>query len=190
MPTKDELIRKLGAIPQASWKRRPEVLLQQNLPKPLHQVNPRTILGDSWWNKTRQAAYESTAFHCIACGVYKNDAEFRHVLDAHECYEINYVKGLLKFLEVVPLCISCHSYIHSGRLEMLLRKGEIPQARYVKIIQHGDKVLRDAGLLKPEPYGGPFAEWSKWRLVIDGKKYPPKFKSYDEWAKHFSGSEE
>lgn len=168
--------------PKAPWKRRPEVLLHAQIPQPMHEVAPRTILGAKWWNKVRKEAYRSTSWHCIACGIYKTDTK-RRQLEAHEVYRIDYAKGLMVFVEVVPLCNFCHSYIHQGRLQAMMEKGQIPQATYVAVIQHGDKVLREAGLSKPPLYNGKIAAWGKWRLVINGKKYPPKHKTYDLWLR-------
>src|SRR5271165_1557046 len=83
--------------PQA-WKLRPEVLLCDNIPKPLYGVNPRSILGSKWWDETRQAAYRSTEFHCIACGTPKH-LTARGWLEGHEIYEVSYDKGRAKYLE-------------------------------------------------------------------------------------------
>jgi hypothetical protein len=48
------------------WTRRPEILVSLQIPKPMHQLNPRTILGQRWWDETRRAACSSTAQHCLA----------------------------------------------------------------------------------------------------------------------------
>lgn len=66
---------------------------------------------------------------------------------------------------------------------MLLEQGKINHAKFRAIIQHGDAVLADAGLRRPKPYSGPFAAWSKWRLVINRVKFKPKFKNEAEWIK-------
>jgi len=166
-----------------SWEQRPEVLLSGNIPQPLHGVNPRSILGSKWWNETRKAAYKSTFYHCVACGVAKGDARFRQWLEGHELYEVDYLKGHMYYVETVPLCHCCHNYIHSGRLQSLLDKGEISHQKYVAIIQHGDSVLAQAGLSRLPPYPGPFALWKDWRLVLFGKKYKPLYKSLEEWEK-------
>lgn len=167
--------------PERTWKLRPEVLLSPNIPKPMHCVCPRDILGRNWWNKTRKEAYKSTEYHCIACGVHKSAAKSRQWLEGHELYETDYAKGRHKYIETVPLCHFCHNGIHTGRLRMLLDSGKIHQAKYVAILQHKDRILSQAKLIMPLPYDGPIAEWSKWRLILNGKLYPPKFKSYEEW---------
>jgi hypothetical protein len=156
------------------------------IPKPMHGVAPREILGSKWWNETRQAAYRSTGYHCLACGIHKSLAAYRQWMEGHEWYEIDYRRGRMTYKECIPLCHFCHNYIHIGRLQALLEKGEIHQAKFVVILQHGDRVLREVGLVRNPPYDGPFAEWSDWRLVIDGREYPPKFKTFEAWQKHFS----
>ena len=29
-------------------------------------------------------------------------------------------------------------------------------------------------------------EWSKWRLILDGKEHFSKFKNYEEWEQHYN----
>lgn len=179
---------------------RPEILLHPNIPKPLHGLNPRTLNGTNWWNRTRRQVYKSTEFHCLACGVHKQDAENRQWLEAHEIYEIDYKKGTAKFKEIVPLCHYCHNYIHDGRLTDLLERGEIHPQKFAAIIRHGDRVLAKAGMKKPNKrerdemilnmeIAGELAEWSKWRLIIGRKKYKPLYASMQEWqAAYFNGT--
>lgn len=166
--------------PPPEWRRRPEILLCANIPKPMHGVAPRVVLGKAWWDKTRKAAYASTDYHCIACGVTKAEARSRRWLEAHELYETDYVRGRLKYIEAVPVCHFCHGYVHCGRLKSLLDQGLVHHAKYAAIIQHGDRVLAEAGLVKPPPYSGPICELSKWRLVIGRRQYKPLFKDYNE----------
>ena len=172
---------------------RPDILLHPNIPKPLHGVNPRSIYGTNWWNRTRLATYKSTEFHCAACGVHKTEAKSRQWLEAHEVYEIDYLKGIAIFKEVVPLCNLCHNFIHDGRLTHLLEKRLIHHYKFVQVIQHGDAVLRRAGLERSSHQerelavqaleaSGKLAKWSKWRLSLDGKLYEPIYKSYAEWV--------
>ena len=178
----------MTTMPQlAKWKPRPELLLCPNIPKPLHCVNPRTILGQAWWNQRRQEAYRVTDFHCAACGVWKFHAKGHQWLEGHEIYRIDYVRGRMYLEEVVALCSYCHEFIHSGRLQALMEQGKITQGHFAAVIQHGNKVLRDAGLTKPEPYAGKTAPWGKWRLILNRRYYKPKYGTPEEWAAHFSG---
>lgn len=179
-----------------TWKLRPEVLLSPNIPKPMHGLAPRVILGTPWWDKTRKAAYASTNQRCIACGVHRNNAASRQWLEGHELYDTNYEQGRLTYIETVPLCHYCHNYIHDGRLWYLLQKGEVHQYKYAAIIQHGDKVLAEAGLRSKESHEererrfaildreGKIAPWSAWRLVLFGKEYPPLHATYADWVTH------
>lgn len=182
MSLKDKL---KGKMPNKEWDRKPEILLCPNVPKPLAGVNPRTILGRKWWDKTRKEAYISTNFHCIACGVHKEEAKGPKWLEGHEVYEANYPKGRMSYVETVPLCHYCHNFIHDGRMLSLLGAGKYDHGKYVRVMNHGNKVLREAGLVKI-PYSGEVAPWSKWRLELLGKKYKPLFKSYEEWMEHYN----
>lgn len=175
---------------EPKWHPDPSLLLLPNVPKPMHGVAPRVVLGSVWWNKTRKEAYQSTSFHCAACGVWKHDAQYRQWLEGHEVYEINYQRGLMKYLRTVPLCHFCHNYIHDGRLQVLLEQGKISHAKYLAILSHGDRVLQQVGLSKQSKLerdeailSQVIAPWGKWRLVIGRKKYPPLYKSFQEWEK-------
>ena len=169
-----------------NWTPRPEVLMLPQIPKPMHGLAPRVIMGSKWWNETRQASYASTNYHCIACKVHKLQARGPKWLEGHEVYETYYIAGRMVYVETVPLCNFCHNYIHQGRLEALLDKGQITQARYATVIQHGERVLSMSGLCRPPVHNGKEAAWSKWRLVLDKKLYKPKFKSFEEWEKHYA----
>lgn len=171
---------------------RPELLLGPNVPKPMHGVAPRVVLGAKWWNAERKAAYNRAGYRCQACGVMKWEAKSRKWLEAHEQYKIDYDKGLMHYVKAVALCHYCHNYIHDGRLNSLLLKGKVTHAKFAAIMQHGDAVLAAAGLHRKSYkereadyvkllLAGEVVPWHKWRLVIGRKKFPPKFKSAAQW---------
>ena len=180
-----QILKRIKDRPKVKWEQRPKILLHSNIPKPLHGVAPRGILGAKWWNKTRKKAYRSTDYHCQACGVAKHESKGPGWLEGHEMYDVDYLLGTAAYIETVPLCAFCHNYIHSGRLQMLLEEGQITQQRYIEVIQHGDNVLRQAGLKQPLVYDGPIADWANWRLLLNGKEYKPKFGSLREWQEAF-----
>lgn len=164
------------------WERKPELLLLPNIPKPLYGVNPRTVLGSSWWNKERQAAYASTNYHCESCGVSKNQVSGRKILEGHEVYVTDYLRGKLEYVRTTPLCTWCHKYIHDGRLFWLLDTGQITHHHYSKVLRHGDTILEAAGLFRPRHHerdaeierlihAGKVAPPEDWRLVVYGVEY-------------------
>lgn len=183
----------------------PEILMHPNIPKPLHEVNPRNIMGQVAWDKVRQEAYASTGYRCIACGVHKSEAKGHQWLEAHEFYDIDYAAGRVEIKKIIPLCHYCHNFIHSGRLSMVLGKEKTEQ-EVVDILEHGFKVLSENDLpafhftvhlaheLGAETYGvepaitpdGETPAWEDWRLVWRGVEYPPKYKTYQEWKERFS----
>lgn len=168
--------------PPVEWKLRPEILCRPKQPEALHGVVPREILGPSWWNKTRQKAYESTNFHCIVCGVQKYKAKYHPWLEGHELYEIDYLCATSTYVETIPVCHFCHNYYHSGRLQALLAKGEIHHAKFVAIIQHGDEILAQHNLVR-NVHEGPMPEWGEWRLIIDGLEYKPLYPTFEEYRR-------
>lgn len=166
----------------------PEILTHPNIPKPLHGISPRTVMGQKWWDKTRKEVYEKQNYRCITCGVHKLNAKFKNWLEAHESYDIDYKNGIVIVNEIVALCYCCHKYIHNGLLEILVRKGDIPESHQTYIIKHGNKILKDADL-KPWDVNKikETAIWDKWHMIIGGIKYYSKFENYDEWFKYYNG---
>lgn len=163
------------------------LLLHPQIPKPLHLVNPRAILGDRWWQQVRKLVYARAGFRCEACGVHKSEAKFHQWLEAHEVYQIDYAAGRARFLYLVALCHACHNYIHQGRMVNLVALGKFPESKQRIILAHGERVLRAAGLNPDdkEPRVREIARWADWRLIIGDREHPPKLASYEEWCRHF-----
>lgn len=164
----------------------PRLLLDPQIPKPMHGLNPRTVKGAEWWEVQRQIAYKKFAYHCAACGVHKSKARLHQWLEAHERYSIDYAKGRMKLIEINPLCHFCHNYIHEGFLRAKRKQGAISSSLYDEIIEHGNQIVRVVikNYLPPDPKT--FAPWANWRLVVEGKEYPPLWKNHEEWAAHYS----
>lgn len=194
---------------------RPELLLHPNIPKPLHGLNPRTIMGEVKWYEVRRVAYARHGFHCFACGVAKAQAAYHKWLEAHEDYSVDYERGRVEIREIVALCHACHNFIHSGRMLAMASKSDVPASRVWEILQHGFRVLAHAKLkLNPfavqvalqlaemstppawadasklrqrlEPMPASSVSWSAWRLVFDGVEYKPLWPTYEAWLKHYS----
>jgi hypothetical protein len=183
--------------PRPKPRLRPEVLLCPNVPAPMHGVAPRVIMGPKWWDETRRAAYRSTSFHCLACGVWKGAAKGHRWLEGHELYEVDYAAGTMTYVETVPLCHYCHCYVHDGRMTAELERGRMRPQKFRAVLAHGDAVLAAAGLRRPTHgerddaikqaiMNGRVAEWGKWRLVLNGKKHPPRFKTKEAWEKAYA----
>lgn len=177
-----KVIAAMTSVPD--WSREPAILLRPSIPKPMHGTAPRVVLGQAWWDKERKAAYASTAYHCLACGVHQSQAEYRKWLEGHELYAIDYRRGLMRYERTAPLCHLCHAYCHPGRLQALLAAGKITHAKFSAVVRHGDRVVKQAGLSRSAPYDGPVAAWGKWRLAIGRRRYKGKFKNAAEWLKY------
>lgn len=168
------------------FRPRPDLLVAPNTPKPLHEVTPRNIMGQAWWDVQRKKAYYKHGLQCWTCGGMAEDDGHLHRLEAHEVYNVDYARGRMTFVEVVALDSACHAFIHGGRLRALVQKGEMTHERYGYLIDRGEALLKAAGL-KPWEYRREpaMAPWSEWRLVFDGKEYPPKYPDYTAWLRHF-----
>ena len=163
----------------------PTLLCDPNIPKPLHGIAPRLICGEVWWTNQRFDAYERAGFRCQACGAAKAEVKGeRKRLEAHERYDYDYVKGQLTFKGIVALCPFCHSFIHSGRLSVLLHEGKITRRQYAAVYEHGEAILRRAGLFDKwasRHEHGCNVPWQDWRLVCFGKAYGPSSRCMEDW---------
>lgn len=160
-------------------KCRPELLLHLPIPRPLHSISPRNIMGSTWWDTQKLIMHIHNKDRCAACGRVHKDG-----VEAHECYDIDYKRHIATFREIVGLCYKCHKYIHPGYMKGLIEAGEMSVHEMEDIIDRGDKILAKAGLSKEFKY--PQLEtWSNWRLIFDKKEYKPKFTNYADWRKHY-----
>lgn len=190
-----------------TWKLKPEILSHPNIPKPLHGIAPRVILGKDWWDATRQKAYKSTDYHCVACGVAKSEAKKHQWLEAHEYWNINYQKGICEVVSIEPLCHYCHMFIHSGRLSMIMGE-EVLYKEALEVLEHGFKILAK-NKLKCFPFTYEFAKaigakthgvkpykikenpninWGDWRLILEGKEYKSNFENEEVWGAFYKNS--
>jgi hypothetical protein len=184
---------------------RPHLLSAPNIPKPLHGLNPRTIMGKQAWDVERQNVYASTDYHCAACGVHKSQAKLHKWLEAHEIFEIDYSAGTATLVEIVPLCHFCHSFIHSGLLRVRARKKEVTAQHVRNVLEHGLSVLRqcDAGIflgtaelcdlvsvdrsqvpVMKQPKS--MASWPRWKMIWGENEYRGKYRSMRDWQRAYS----
>ena len=179
------------------------ILSHPNIPKPLHGVNPRTIMGRQEWDVVRQDAYASTGFHCLSCGVHKSKARKHQWLEAHEEYDIDYKAQTVTVSRIIPLCHFCHSFIHSGLLHINAKSGKISYSEAREILRHGIGILESksapifcgtkdlaakAGIKTDLPTTKipDRINWKGWRMVWDGESYPQKFKTFEAWQRHYT----
>lgn len=126
----------------------PKILLHKPIPYELYYINPRTLLGQEWWDKTRKEVYRSNNWCCQACG----DCE--HLpLDAHEMFEYDEIPDYTvdwdrrgevltaRLTRIVPLCKKCHQFIHWLGLS--------PRT-VTSVLNRGVKILLEAGIKVPK----------------------------------------
>ena len=161
---------------------RPEILLQDPVPPPLHGMAPRTIMGSAWWDRERHAAAAKNNHKCWACNIPKDKARKHKWLEGHECYRTDWLKGTSTLVEVVSLCHYCHNYIHMGRLRCLLEAGDVSLGFVEDVIRHGDRLTAHLPVRMPIET---MATWSDWVLIIDGTPYPSRFAHQAEWNAYY-----
>ena len=161
----------------------PKLLGQANVPKPLHGINPRTIMGATAWKNVRSVSLRTTPY-CTACG---KETPF---LDLHEDYNIDYKKGIMSLNQYVTLCRDCHQFIHSGLLLNFMAQKKISVPEGKRILKHGLAICKEhnvkvfsgtfnlANKLKIDTKGiqawkppSSRVPWENWRLVFNNKTH-------------------
>jgi hypothetical protein len=125
----------------------PELLSEMRVPLQLHGINPRTILGQVWWDIERKKAYQKYNRCCYACGTYHPESGGLH---AHESYDykkreakwtISFT-GYVYLKAIVALCIPCHNFIHNGRLCALVDEGKMNKQNAINTMLRGFNICR------------------------------------------------
>lgn len=179
------LSKKLRQHKPVIWTPRPEVLLDPPIPVPLSGTAPRVVLGSKWWEQTRRTAKVLTDFHCIVCKVKGSPLNY---LEGHERYEIDWLLGRMTYLETVPLCPRCHAFIHPGFLRSQVDGGIISRQEMEDVLERGRGILRAAKLQRADSANYvSHVEWADWRLVVEGKEYPPLYESFAAFQKAMKG---
>ncbi len=143
------------------------LLTMPNLPKPVHGLNPRTIMGDSAWEKARKRAYYTAGYRSeISRELCANPGG----LHAHEAYDINYVTGACTFRRIFAITPMEHVYfIHSGRM-ITLWKNKNPLYSTEKVlagIENGFRLIHDWNKANPRK-----KKLKAYYVFLDYLKYP------------------
>lgn len=112
--------------------RRPELLQHPPIPQWLYKRNPRSILGEEWWDKKRKKAYAGNNHFCWACGGGGDT-----ILHAHEAYDYDFESRIARLEEIVGLCIPCHQFVHLA-IEYQKRG---PSKDFMRIMNRGLSIL-------------------------------------------------
>lgn len=127
-----------------------KILSMPNVPKPLHTMAPRTILGGPTWERMRKRCYYDAGYKCEACGYEPEKGK----LHAHELYEVDYDKCTSKFVRCVALCNKCHTEpgVHTGRAYTMYKQGNVlmPRQKLLEGVEHIFKLVNEYNQHRPE----------------------------------------
>lgn len=125
----------------------PSILLCPNIPGPLVRLNPRTIVGQTWWDKKRKEAYARFDRKCWACGTRHPESDG---LVGHEVYDYDYGKGSAKLREIVALCRDCHNFIHDefvdDHISGSAAEARRSRARHARVKERRVRILEENNL--------------------------------------------
>ena len=126
------------------------LLTMPNVPRALHGLPPRVIMGRTAWDFVRKACYANAGYKCEICGEDFADIKPRYA--AHELYSYDYAKQEGVFERCVAICAKSHDFIHSGRLITMYKNGNpmYPREYVLEVVEKGFKLIHDYNESHPD----------------------------------------
>lgn len=117
------------------------LITMPNVPRPLHGLPPRKIMGATAWNRMRKRCYYDAGYKCEICGADPPKGQ----LHAHELYSYDWLEGTGKFERCIAICKQDHDFIHSGRLVTMFKNGNVlyPKSYVLGVVEKGFKLIHD-----------------------------------------------
>ncbi len=117
------------------------LITMPNVPRPLHGLPPRKLMGDSTWNHVRKRCYFEAGYKCEICGCEPPKGQ----LHAHELYTYDFIDGTGTFERCIAICKKDHDFIHSGRLITMYKNGNIlyPKSYVLDVVEKGFKLISE-----------------------------------------------
>ena len=112
------------------------LLTMPNIPRPLHTLCPRSIIGNKAWRCYRKECIKRAKYVCEVCG-----KKLTYNARSHELYTYCYLTGTATFQRCVCLCNTCHAGIHSGHSITQFKHGEISKGRLLEIIENAFRIV-------------------------------------------------
>lgn len=105
-----------------------EILSMPNVPAPMFNMAPRTVLGAKVWERTRKQCYKNANYRCEVCGY---DVSAPYEKQAHELYEFDYENRRMIFKRAVCLCRLHHINpgVHTGRALTMFKNHNVLMPR-------------------------------------------------------------
>lgn len=187
--------------------KRPELLRHRTIPKPMFGTAPRWIMGQEWWDAVRREAYAKNNMRCWACGgegpleaheaydINYYGARMTYIetvalcSDCHSFIHIGRTIGMLargerKYSDVKRIVLSGYEILKRAKLKCPSETIVIASKtlkwpgntrwlnRVIANTEHSDYQER----LAMDRHS-----WHDWRLVFEGKEYPPRYDSYEKF---------
>lgn len=117
------------------------LITMPNVPRPLHGLPPRKLMGDTTWNRVRKRCYYDAGYKCEICGEEPPKGQ----LHAHELYTYDFAEGTGTFERCIAVCKKCHDFIHSGRLVTMFKNGNMlyPKSYLLTVVEKGFKIISE-----------------------------------------------
>lgn len=121
------------------------IIAMPNIPKPIHGLAPRTVLGDSTWQHMRKRCYFEAGYKSQISGIDLDRSSAQLRPNAHELYSYNYYTGEALFERAVCISPLEHNFIHSGRMLTMYKKGNplMPKSYLLAAVENGFRIIKE-----------------------------------------------
>jgi hypothetical protein len=162
---------------------KPELLLQE-LPKPLHTITPRFILGNSEWKRLKQKASLDNNYCCWCCGVNVNDTTPQR-LEGAPIFHVEYEYKMVYFRGVAAVCYMCNQFLNLRKVIDSAVKHNNTETLF-QIRLHGDALVNVVDKLINIFNASQINDFQNWRYNFNGVEYFSPFKNVDEYNAFFN----
>ncbi|SDP35678.1 hypothetical protein [Clostridium gasigenes] len=109
------------------------------LPVYMHGNNLRSV-SPYIWNKLRKEVLLNNECNCITCGAVPKDDADKKNFHLHEQWDIDKTNYVLNLTGLEMICRKCHDVEHIGRIQLLIKKGQLSEDYLYNLIDHVAKV--------------------------------------------------
>ncbi len=140
----DQMVGKINVKEVSNWNIPTDstgaiLLTMPNIPRPLHELNPRLLVGKDGWNSLRLSCFKKARYLCEVCGKKLTTK----TAQPHELYSYSYTSCTASFQRCVCLCHDCHRAIHSGHTISDYKRGAISKEKLLGIIEKSFKTISE-----------------------------------------------
>ena len=163
---------------------KPEILLQE-LPKPLHTITPRFILGGKEWRKLKNIAAAQNNFCCWGCGVNINETQTFKRLEGAPVFVVEEKYKIVYHRDVAALCYKCNSFLNISKVKSMEAQGLYEKGFSEEIVLHGSALVNVLEKIENINVMNSQNDFANWCYNFNGVEYFSRFNDVCEYNTFF-----